>query len=285
MTKSRYAKRIQIDNDIIDNSYLDPDKDSFIEFIEKYASNKNFKDLKFIIHNCQSYYNPILEKGKNFLKNIFEISGIPGALVDTDIFAGKYLTDIKGIHKDCGGVFMFPIVGNKTMASWPFEYFSGYLSPEKNIYSNAELEKTSAYIFNFDNFQYPHTLTNLRNIILPVEIRKFTENLEKNLKLNYLQKISDMGFLNSHEHTRSLANDSFIHGNKTFPIMNITDHDNSILIANSRIIKCKSSKSLDKLIELLNSGNIFSWYQLKEDYQEFVKLLEKLYAIDAIRVA
>lgn len=94
-----------------------------------------------------------------------------------------------------------------------------------------------------------------------------------------------MGFLNSHEHTRSLANDSFIHGNKTFPIMNITDHDNSILIANSRIIKCKSSKSLDKLIELLNSGNIFSWYQLKEDYQEFVKLLEKLYAIDAIRVA
>ncbi|MEW9824520.1 MAG: hypothetical protein AB2992_05040 [Candidatus Symbiodolus clandestinus] len=140
MTKSRYAKRIQIDNKNIDNSYLDPDKDSFIEFIEKYASNKNFKDLKFIIHNCQSYYNPILEKGKNFLKNIFEISGIPGALVDTDIFAGKYLTDIKGIHKDCGGVFMFPIVGNKTMASWPFEYFSGYLSPEKNIYSNAELE-------------------------------------------------------------------------------------------------------------------------------------------------
>lgn len=356
--QSSYAKRIQLDNKIIndisiDDFCLNPDKDSFREFVDKYTLNKSFKDLKFVIHNCQSYYNPVLEKGKHFLKNIFEISGIPGALVDTDMFAGKYLTDKKGIHKDCGGVFMFPIIGKKTMIAWPFEYFINHMPSGSNRYVNAaleeiiykdhlgngyimdsdvrgiiyfpshwwhlalsdnlepvmcfnltvylpmlvsniikpvvdktilDLEQTSNYVYHFDNFRYPTSITNLQDIDLPTEIKAFVERLEKNLKLNYLQKISNMGFLNHRENTTSFPDNVFICGNKKSPIMNIIDHGCSMMITNGIIIKYKSSNSLNNLLELINSGHIFSRDYLEENYPEFISLVEKLCSIGAIRI-
>ena len=139
---SAKERRIHLNNISVDEPFIGMDllprpEDNFERFIERYFAKLGAEDLTIVLHNCHRYAPSIYAAARKFLQPLQKRVGIPSGLVGTDMFAGKYRTNPKGLHKDTGAVFMFPLINEKTMAVWPWEHFSD-LAPNSR-YVNASV--------------------------------------------------------------------------------------------------------------------------------------------------
>jgi hypothetical protein len=140
---SSKERRIHLNNISVDEPFIGKDLlprpgDDFGRFIERYFSKLKAEDLTVVLHNCHHYAPSIYKAARAFLLPLQHRVGIPSGFVGTDMFAGKYRTNPKGLHKDTGAVFMFPLINEKTMAVWPWEHFSAQ-APDSR-YVNASVK-------------------------------------------------------------------------------------------------------------------------------------------------
>lgn len=133
-----HINNLSIDQPLIKEDSLPKNSEDFEHFINRYFSDSKADDLTLVLHNCHQYDRSIYTSARKFLKPLQDQIGLPSAFVGTDLFAGKYRTNPKGLHKDTGAVFMFPLINEKKMLVWPWETFSS-MAPESR-FQNASLK-------------------------------------------------------------------------------------------------------------------------------------------------
>jgi hypothetical protein len=126
---SEFERRIHLDGKRLVSPVLSPENlpasgEKYISFIERLFSGLDARTLALVLHNCHSYAPTAYRSAKRFLAPLVERLGAPSVMVGLDMFVGKYLTTPEMLHKDTGMVFMFPLIGEKSMAVWPWEYFA-----------------------------------------------------------------------------------------------------------------------------------------------------------------
>jgi hypothetical protein len=128
-----HLNNVSVDEPFIGKHSLPRQAETFTDFIERYFESLEAEDLTLVLHNCHHYQRSIYERARAFLGPLQEKVGLPSGFVGTDIFAGKYRTNSKGLHKDTGAVFMFPLINKKTMAVWPWTHFAGQAPSSRYI--------------------------------------------------------------------------------------------------------------------------------------------------------
>jgi len=139
-----------------------------------------------------------------FLKSLYENAEMPVGLSELSLFAGNYLSTLRGVHLDDADVFCFVLEGKKRMRLWPRTFFEGrplntridHNGYKGYLEQSICLEGTAGDILywpqsywhvgecagNFDvslSLALHHTDTDLNQVV-----EKFRRQLEKSWKLN-----------------------------------------------------------------------------------------------------
>lgn len=106
--------------------------EQYVKICEKKFGNKDFG---IVIGEYQHLDSALWNRGRHFLKGLYERVGMPAGRAHWVLFLSKYSRTPFGVHKDIADVFCFVISGKKRIRTWPFpEFFDlpgvGLVTPE-----------------------------------------------------------------------------------------------------------------------------------------------------------
>jgi hypothetical protein len=98
--------------------------DSLQEYSESLAQEFGGAAWAIVVNDLHRYVPNLLQRLMGFLAPLIERIGIPARLMESSLFVGNYRYTPFGIHQDPGnGVVNFCISGEKTILTWPPDYF------------------------------------------------------------------------------------------------------------------------------------------------------------------
>jgi hypothetical protein len=131
-----YAKQL-VDVD----QYLPDSKDESIEqYEERVDQFLDGRKFGLIAEHFQIFDSQIWFRIREFVRGLYEFTGLPGEDTKATIFLGNYDRTPIGLHKGSSHNFMFVLHGRKRIRLWPKRYFSGGNRIEHTIKYDEYLE-------------------------------------------------------------------------------------------------------------------------------------------------
>lgn len=78
-----------------------------------------------VVEDVQAYDDSLWLRLREFLRGLFEHTGLPGDACKATVFLGNYARTPFGLHRGDSANFMFVVEGQKRMRTWPDAFFSG----------------------------------------------------------------------------------------------------------------------------------------------------------------
>ena len=78
-----------------------------------------------VVEDVQAYDAALWLRLRDYLRGLFEHTGLPGDCAKATVFMGNYDRTPFGLHRGNSGNFMFVVDGQKRMRTWPDAYFRG----------------------------------------------------------------------------------------------------------------------------------------------------------------
>jgi hypothetical protein len=94
-------------------------KDGSIERYLARLKRASAGEIAIYVNNFQAELGwAFFKRLRQFLKGLYEITGVPADLVEVDLFLGNYRRTPAGVHRDAAHVFCFIVEGRKRIRAW-----------------------------------------------------------------------------------------------------------------------------------------------------------------------
>jgi len=122
------TKKSRIIGDL--HEYMPTRNDSNLKNYSKRLENVFGGTYLLYITNFYYYMPDAWRRTCDFLKNLYQVAGLPADYTDLELFIGTYPLTAGGIHRDRSSNFHFVVDGQKTMYVWPRQEFWKEGTPE-----------------------------------------------------------------------------------------------------------------------------------------------------------
>jgi 50S ribosomal protein L16 3-hydroxylase len=102
--------------------HSDGSADGYAERVTKLVGGRKFG---LVVDDFQAFDATLWLRVREFLRGLFEHTGLPGETAKATIFLGNYDSTPFGLHRGRSGNFMYVVDGRKRMRTWPDAFFRG----------------------------------------------------------------------------------------------------------------------------------------------------------------
>ncbi|MBC7910995.1 MAG: hypothetical protein H7Y30_10875 [Pyrinomonadaceae bacterium] len=112
-------------DEVTEKHFPEPDDNSLDGYAERISRSLNGRRFFVSFDRYQTCDARIYLRVREFLRGLYETTGIPASSSTAVIVFGNYEKTPFGLHRDNAGNFTFVLDGRKRILAWPDEYFSG----------------------------------------------------------------------------------------------------------------------------------------------------------------
>ncbi len=94
--------------------------ENFESYSKRVASLLGHQEWCIATNNLHRHSPEVWQATREFAHSLFSEIGLAASEISAESFIGPYRSTAAGIHKDKFHIFTFPLVGRKTMLTWPF---------------------------------------------------------------------------------------------------------------------------------------------------------------------
>jgi 50S ribosomal protein L16 3-hydroxylase len=92
-------------------------------YVERVTRLLDGRRFGLVVEDVQAYDATLWVRLRDFLRGLYERTGMPGDCAKATVYAGNYDRTPFGLHRGNSGTFMFVVDGQKRMRTWPDAFF------------------------------------------------------------------------------------------------------------------------------------------------------------------